>query len=291
MPYSFLSKRSLLALSGDDVIEFLQGLISNDARRLMRGENIYAALLSPQGKFLHDFFLIPWQGKIFLDVASARADDLLSRLKLYKLRSNVQIERDLSLVVAATWDIRGEPAESPEYKLYQDPRLTEMGFRIIGTEAAIRGLNNNNHPVNISEYETLRLTLAIPDSADLIFEKSLLLECGFEQLHGVDFSKGCYVGQEVTARSKFRGQVRKNFYSVRGDAPLPELGTLIFAGDQEGKKSIGEMRTSIKTISENMGENIGLAIINNDEYETAINAGIEFFSDGKKLQLTPTKWK
>jgi folate-binding protein YgfZ len=213
MFYAFLQNRAVISLSGDDSVDFLQGLISNDARRLLEDKPVYAALLSPQGRFLHDFFLVPVQGKILIDVQADRAKDLFSRLKLYRLRSKVEIMMDEQFLVAALWEGELDLPLPLDGKIYQDPRLLEMGYRFVGTQAALKELASQNKYSLAEEggYENFRLSMAVPDTKDMIVEKSLLLECGFEELHGVDFSKGCYVGQEVTARSKFRGQVRKSF--------------------------------------------------------------------------------
>lgn len=268
MPIAILSNRSIISLKGEDTIDFLQGLISNDARKLSKNEAIYAAMLSPQGRFLHDFFLVPCGEKIFIDVAANRANDLLSRLKMYRLRSKVEIEVEDELSVAVCDHAEGV---GDNVFIYPDPRLPALGFRIIGKIE-----ENSAQP---EEYEKLRISLCVPDTADMIIEKSLLLEFGFEELHGVDFNKGCYVGQEVTARSKFRGSVRKSLYNVESEGKLPALGTKIMTGDKE----IGELRTSIN--------NIGIAIINNDDYEAAKIANTQFFCDGKPAKISPPIWQ
>lgn len=272
---ALLPQRAALSLSGADVIEFLQGIISNDARQLAEGNPVYAALLSPQGRFLHDFFLIPWQGKIFLDMQADRAGDLLSRFKIYRLRSKVEIEKDESVSIAALWGGKINAQENPEYRIYNDPRLPQMGMRVIGSKNTISALGGQ---VGAEEYEKLRLSLVVPDTRDMVVEKSLLLECGFEELNGVDFNKGCYVGQEVTARSKFRGQVRKSFYEVKSDSSLPAYGEKIMAED----KTIGEMRTSL--------DKTGMAMVYNEEYKTARASGLNFVCNGMELQLFPARW-
>jgi folate-binding protein YgfZ len=237
MYFTPLPQRSVLAVSGTDAESFLQGLISNDLRKLAPDAMLYAAMLSPQGKFLHDFFLTRRGDMILMDCDGARANDLVSRLTLYKLRAAVTIEK-LSEPVIAAWDGKTEQG-------FPDPRLPEMGYRIIGTADT-----KDWQKADVVAYEKHRLTLGIPDGAqDMIIDKSFLLELGFEQLHGVDFNKGCYVGQEVTARSKFRGQVRKHIYQVQGEDELPPLGTKIL---QDGVE-VGEVRSHI--------ENIGLAIL------------------------------
>ena len=277
---AFLPKRAVISLSGEEAIDFLQGLISNDARLLEGGKQIYAALLSPQGRFLHDFFIIPWRGKIFIDVQADRATDLLSRLKIYRLRSKIEIRLDESLCVAALCGGELDPSEQQDYKIYQDPRLPEMGLRMLGDKNSVSAFFEKNSVKLETEeqYEHFRLSLGVPDTMDMIVEKSLLLECGFEELHGVDFNKGCYVGQEVTARSKFRGQVRKSFYMIKSGLALPGFGTTISAGDE----IIGEIRTSRR--------NIGIALIYNEKYVLAKSSATPFLCAGVEVEIVPPQW-
>lgn len=273
MFYTILSNRSIISVDGEDGIEFLQGLITNDARLLAEGKPVYAALLSPQGRFQHDFFLIPWQGRIFIDVLASRVADLLAKLKIYRLRSKVEIKLEESLAVAALWGGKLESSEAAAYKIYQDPRLPELGLRAIGVPE-----KGSFVVVPQEKYEYFRISLGVPDTRDMIVDKSLLLECGFEQLHGVDFGKGCYIGQEVTARSKFRGQVRKSLYMVKAEVDLPEIATPVTAGD----KTVGEIRTT--------HGNIGIALLYNDEYEVAIAGNKAFLCGGLKIDISLAEW-
>jgi folate-binding protein YgfZ len=251
MYYTHLPTRGLLALSGEDVISFLQGLVSNDTRLLEKGEAVYAALLTPQGKFLHDFFLIPREGKILLDGEKARLDDLCKRLTLYKLRSKVTIEKlPDAFGVVALW---GEGA--PAGGAFADPRLPALGFRWVGDVSQFSAADAQG--ASEAGYDRHRLELGVPDgSRDMIVEKSFLLECGFEELHGLDFKKGCYVGQEVTARTHYRGQVKKAMFMVRGSLSAP--GTPIMSGEAQA----GEMRSS--------AGDIGLAILRIAEVEKSL---------------------
>jgi folate-binding protein YgfZ len=261
MYFTLLPKRAMLAVSGGDAETFLQGLVSNDLRKLSSGA-VYAAMLSPQGKFLHDFFLIRRGDAILMDCDSLRVNDLLSRLTLYKLRAAVNIEK-LPDAVTAAWGKKTEQG-------YADPRLPAMGYRIIGA-AKTDGWQEKT----FDDYEAHRLALGIPDGAqDMLIDKSFLLELGFESLHGVDFNKGCYVGQEVTARSKFRGQVRKHIYQVRADGELPPLGTPIV---QDGAE-VGQLRSH--------AGNIGLAIIRIE----AVEKNSPLTADGKTIAASFPIW-
>lgn len=247
MPFAHLTDRSAFRLSGDDAIPFLQGLITNDATRLARGEPLYAALLSPQGKFLHDFFLVPHEGAILLDTNKEKAPDLIKRLTIYRLRSKVLIE-PVEMEVWALWDV--DP--SSEFFFIEDPRHELLGDRLYSPRPT--------QQAEPADYEAHRIALGIPDGAkDMKFEKSLLLEFHFEALHGVSFSKGCYVGQEVTARSKFRGQVRKQLYQIFAGSALPPHGTEVMADG----RPVGEL-LSVSGAQ-------GLALLRSEELQNAQN--------------------
>ncbi len=269
MFYTLLPNRAVLSISGADAESFLQGLISNDMRKLAPGAMLYAAMLTPQGKFLHDFFLARRGDTILMDCDGARVNDLVSRLTLYKLRAAVNIEK-LSEPVIAAWGNNSALGTGHSALILPDPRLPEMGYRIIGA-ADTKGWQQ----ADVAAYEKHRLSLGVPDGAqDMLIDKSFLLELGFEQLHGVDFNKGCYVGQEVTARSKFRGQVRKHVYQVKAESELPPPGTKIM---QEGAE-VGELRSHVG--------NIGLAIIRIE----AVEKNTPFTADGKTISASFPSW-
>jgi len=276
MTYAHLSQRSVIALSGPDAAELLQGIVSNDVRRAVPGQALYAALLSPQGKFLHDMFIVAHEHGLWLDVAATSSADLLQRLKLYRLRSKVEIVLAPELSVFAVW---GEGAAVAG--CFADPRLAAMGVRAIGSldilEAALAA--HNHARVDEAAYERHRLEHSVPDgSKDMLFDKSLLLEFGFEQLGGVDFAKGCYVGQEVTARSKYRAQLRKQLYAVCIGEALPPLGTPIMHGDKE----VGQLRS--------VAGRIGLAIVQVEEVEASQTEKTPLVAGGITMQLALPKW-
>lgn len=243
MPYVLLPERAVLRLEGADVRTFLQGLITNDIDRLTPEQAVYAALLTPQGKYLFDFFLVQQDDAVLLDCEKARADDLRKRLTLYKLRSNVQIT-DLSdsVAVAAVFDQRhlfdalALPMEAGAARtegavcLYVDPRLVAAGARAIVPAKRAEGYFEALGYVQADPdaYDDHRLSLGLPDgSRDLAVDKAIMVESNFEELNGVDFKKGCYVGQELTARTKYRGLVRRRLLGVEVDGPLPAPGTQI----------------------------------------------------------------
>ncbi|MGH6905257.1 MAG: YgfZ/GcvT domain-containing protein, partial [Geminicoccaceae bacterium] len=220
--YIVLADRGVLALRGADVRPFLQGLISNDIERIRPDQASYAALLTPQGKFLFDFFIVQHGEDLLLETELARVGDLQRRLLMYRLRSKVEIEdvSDGFAVVALIGEGVAEMLDLPERPgacrglehglAFVDPRLVRMGVRALlpaqDAASALARLRLDEAPR--AAYERLRLSLGMPDgSRDLIVEKATLLESGFEELNGVDFGKGCFVGQELTARMKFRGLV------------------------------------------------------------------------------------
>lgn len=232
MNSALLTQRTIWEIAGEDRFAFLQGLISNDAMLLKQEPAIYAAFLSPQGKYLADFLLISRGDAIWLDVAESQAQILIKRLKLYKLRANVTFTPLSQMRVYAYWG--GDAPAIDDALIIQDPRLPAIGWRAYAGDEAFSSLASHDE----ADYETHRIALGVPDgSVDMTVERSLLLEFDLESLHGISFSKGCYVGQEVTARSKHRGQVRKQLYQVSADQPLPQAGTEICVGD----KKIGQL--------------------------------------------------
>ena len=198
--------RTLWTLSGKDALTFLQGLVSNDLRPLETGPGIvWAALLSPQGKYLADFFVVRLaSGPLLIDIAAPLAADTLRRLTLYRLRADVQIQ-PASLTVS-----RG--LGTPPADALPDPRHPALGWRHYGTDAL---------PEAPVDWDAIRVRHVIPESGvELVPDETYILEAGFERLHGVDFRKGCYVGQEVTARMKHKTELRKGLVrvAVRGEA-------------------------------------------------------------------------
>ncbi|MCP5366589.1 MAG: folate-binding protein YgfZ [Hyphomicrobiales bacterium] len=254
--YAILPDRGVLTIAGEEHRAFLQGLISNDVNRVDPGHAAWAAFLTPQGKYLHDFFLAPHGDGLLLDGEAARLPDLLRRLKMYRLRSKVDLADlgDVWAVAALFGDgaaaaagldgtVAGAAAPFAGGVAFVDPRLAAAGVRAIlprdGAEAALAGAGLA--AASAADYDAHRLALGLPDgSRDLELEKSILLESGFDELHGVDWNKGCYMGQELTARTKYRGLIKKRLLPVTIDGPAPEPGTPILAGGREA----GEMRSS-----------------------------------------------
>jgi tRNA-modifying protein YgfZ len=253
--YVFLEDRGIVTVAGEDRVGFLQGLVSADVAKVRPDRAAYSAFLTPQGKFLHDFFLVDMGEMLSLDCERARADDLRRRLSLYKLRTRVAIANvsDEYRVFAAFGPTIADklrlttPGQAAEYAggiAYLDPRLPAMGVRVLlhgglGEDPLIALGCVRAEP---EDYHALRIANGLPDgSRDLPVEKAILLENGFDELHGIDWNKGCYVGQELTARTKYRGLVRKRLMPVAVEGPLPASGTEIaFDGKEAGEMRSGQ---------------------------------------------------
>jgi len=295
-----LQNRGLLGVAGDDRIAFLQGLVSNDVTRVGPERALYSALLSPQGKFLHDFFIIEMDGDLLIDCEAARLEDLKRKLSMYKLRSKVElVERTADFVVAAligsgvadTLDLKNDEGLAKPFLggvAFIDPRLAAIGARAViprvGADAALSSaktaLSSAGLPEgSLQDYESARLHLGLPDgSRDMVVDKAILLENGFHELNGVDWNKGCYMGQELTARTHYRGLVKKRLMPVRVEGPLPAPGTPLMLGDKE----VGEMRSGL-------GDQ-GLALIRLEQFENLSASGEALSAGAATLRPEKPDW-
>jgi tRNA-modifying protein YgfZ len=223
VPVAKLTDRAVIVLAGPDAGKFLNGLVTQEVTGLGSGQARYAGLLSPQGKALFDMFVVGTpEGGLLLDIAAHRRADLLKRLTMYKLRADVSITPRDDLMVIAGWG-----AETPPELAWPDPRLPSMGWRLLSPDPAT-GTGDS-----LSDYHSHRISHGVPDSADIGVDQLLWLEANGDLLNGVSFTKGCYVGQENTARMHHRGKVRKRIVRVTSTEGLPETGTLILAKDKE----------------------------------------------------------
>lgn len=229
-----LPNRGLLRVSGAEAEGFLNNLVSNNIAHSTEDRAVYATLLTPQGKFLHDFFVIRDGDGFLLDCERDRLADLKRRLTLYKLRAKVDlVDETENWQVLALLD--GAPADG---HVFDDPRHTELGKRaILPAGATLKG-----EEAPFDAWEARRIGLGVPDgSRDIEVEKSFLLEHRMDEFNAIDFKKGCYVGQELTARTKYRGNVRKRLTLVSVEGPLPETGTPVLAEGIE----VGTVRTGL----------------------------------------------
>lgn len=206
-----MTDRQIYSISGPDRIDFLQGLITNDARRLSQGP-VYAALLSPQGKYLADFLLIPRGHEVLLDIAAPLAEATVRRLSMYKLRADVAI-------TPTALKLRRGTGPAPEGAV-ADPRHPALGWRLYGSDEGDDG----------TDWDALRVAHCIPESGAELTPDTYILEAGFERLNGVDFRKGCYVGQEVTARMKHKTELKKGLTRVTLEGAA-DPGTPILTAD------------------------------------------------------------
>ncbi len=252
--YVPLPSRALIAVSGDEARPFLQGLVTNDVDRVAPDRAIYAALLSPQGRYLFDFFIFQRGGTLYLDCEGLGRETLMKRLALYRLRAKVTVAAEDGLAVHAAFGAGAAKALGLETQEGQarefgggialvDPRSVEIGARVVlPAESAASALGGAGFSEgDFAAYDAARIRLGLPDgSRDFIADRLLLLEGGADALNGVDFEKGCYVGQEVTTRMKRRDLVRKRLMPVSIAGPAPAPGTKVLRGDVEA----GEMRSA-----------------------------------------------
>lgn len=231
MSLNHLQNRSILELSGADRKKFLQGLITNDVNKATDSNLIYAAMLNATGRFLYDFFIFEKDEKLFLDCLASRRDEILKKLSFYKLRADVMIKKNDELLVAQSFFEHG----------FSDPRSEKLGYRIYGTADELAAVEKDL--ISEDSYNFARIENKIPEGEnDLTYEKSLILEFDFDNLNAISYEKGCYIGQELTARTHYKGEIRKKLFHIKisGDSKL-EKGSEISC---EGK-SVGIILSAI----------------------------------------------
>lgn len=291
MNLAVLEDRGVLRVVGEDARDFLQNIVTNDVNLVTAQTAVWAALLTPQGKYLHDFFIAELDGALMLDCEKARITDLADRLKRYRLRSKVEIED-----VTADWAVaalmgtdadasaligfegRGGPFAGGI--CYVDPRYGGLGARALVPRAALGELLAAGfEEVEADVFDYTRLCLGLPDgSRDLAVDKALPMENGFDDLHGIDWDKGCYVGQEMTARMRYRGTRRRQLLPVEIEGEAPDAGTAIKLGERE----VGELRSSV--------QKIGLALLRIDALEALGKDGGRLTADGATLTPLRPPW-
>jgi folate-binding protein YgfZ len=280
--FTVLEDRGILVVGGPERTSFLQGLVSNDTARVTSERAVYAALLTAQGKYLHDFMMVEHGEAIWIDAEAARLADLKRRLSIYRLRSKVTIDECPDLAIAAVFDgaalnLPAQPGAARalgEGVAFVDPRLAALGARAILPHGQLQQQLTESGAAEVepAEYDRLRLSLGVPDgSRDLVLDKSILLEAGFDELNGVDWNKGCYIGQELTARTKYRGLIKKRLFPVRITGAAPEAGAILTLAGREA----GEMRSS--------RDGIGLALLRLED----IGKGPLTAGDAQIVPVTP----
>ena len=241
--HSVLTGRGVLAIGGADRVSFLQGLVSNDVAAARHDAAVFAAFLTAQGKFLHDFNVVDADGRLLLEMDRTRLPDLQRRLKLYKLRSDVTLEdQSARWAVHVVFGADEATALAPDGQIrFRDPRHPALGLRmLVPVDTAADAVGSAGaQTVDEDAWQRHRIGLGIPDGAvDLLPEKSTLIESNYDLLNGVSWDKGCYMGQELTARMHYRGLAKKRLVGVRYAGPAPAFGTDLL---RDGR-AVGEMR-------------------------------------------------
>jgi folate-binding protein YgfZ len=262
---ALLPDRAVLAVEGPDRVAFLQGLVSNDVERAEPGRAVWAALLSPQGKWLADFFILAYGERLLLDVERAQAAMVAQKLARFRLRSKVTLAVLDGWHVHVAWN--GAPELPPGAVAAPDPRLAEAGWRVLAPFALPA-------PASPEEWDAHRLALGLPEgSRDLEADKTVLLEAGFDELAGVSWSKGCYMGQELTARTKYRGLIKRRLVRVGVTGDLPPPGTPVVRGDGV---EVGTLRSGRGAVA--------LATLRLDSLAAELHSG------GARLVPEPPAW-
>jgi folate-binding protein YgfZ len=279
MPTAHLADRSIVTVTGEEARPFLDGLLTCDLASVASGRPRFGALLTPQGKILFDFIVFATPpsagGGFFLDVARACAPDLVKRLGFYKLRAKVSVaDASDAFAVIAGWEGAASPATAPAGG--DDPRLPALGWRAIVARDDLGRVD----PSAADEYHLHRIVLGVPEGGkDFPFNDAFPHEALMDQLNGIDFNKGCYVGQEVVSRMQHRGTARTRIVPlVYRDAVVAPPGAEVTAGD----KVLGKTGTGAR--------GRGLAMLRLDRVADAVAAGHELRAAGLSVRLDKPDW-
>lgn len=276
---TILADRGVVSVSGPDAAKLLGGLITNEMSRLDAAPSLYAALLAPQGKILFDFFVVTAGDGFLLETSRARAADLAKRLAMYKLRAQVEI-RDVSAdyAVGALWDGAPSVADVPQgFVAHPDPRLGDLGYRVLapaGTTGAKLASATGSMEASEEAYHAHRILLGVPEGGrDFVFGDTFPHEALLDQLDGVSFTKGCFVGQEVVSRMQHRTTVRKRVVTVTADTVLPGEPLPVVAG----KAEIGRLGS--------VAGSRGLALVRIDRVAEARRDGVPVTVGGQPVTV------
>lgn len=272
-----LSDRTLLNINGPDAVAFLHGLVTCDVENLNTGEITFGALLSPQGKILFDFFIIKSVDGFMLDIDKSMSDDFLHKLKFYKLRADVEVSRvsEKTKVFAVFGGVIEDITNiQVDGICIRDPRLNALGSR-----AYINRVPADFKVVELSEYIALRNQHGMPSGGtDFIFGDTFPHEALMDQFGGVDFKKGCYIGQEVVSRMQHRGTARKRFISATSKSAMPEIGTEIIADG----KTVGKIAS--------MSGTHAIALIRMDKAASAVLDNGSILAGSTEIKLHIQDW-
>jgi hypothetical protein len=282
MKAAFLPDRGVVKVGGEDARNFLNGLVTTDVALVRPGLGRFGALLTPQGKIVADFLITEAPaghgGGFLIDTPRALAKGLADKLGFYKLRAKVTVENlsdspNASLGVMAVWD--GEPSTKPDLT-FADPRDAALGWRILVPEELAQKVADlvGAELVDSAAYDSHRIATGVPRGGlDFIYGDAFPHETNMDRLHGVDFDKGCYVGQEVVSRMQHRGTARTRTMRIALDGAAPEAGSAVLAGD----KPVGTMGSS--------SGGKGLALIRTDRAIDALDAGTPLTSGGLSIRI------
>jgi folate-binding protein YgfZ len=283
MKVALLPDRGVVKVAGDGARSFLHGLVTADVLQLTAGAARFCALLTPQGKIIADFIVTEAPAKdgggFFLDIPRPVAAALIGKLNLYKLRAKVLVE-DLSeiLGVLAVWDGNAAPEQS---LAYGDPRLPALGMRVMLPPhlAAATAADLGAALVDASQYEVHRIALGVPQGgADFSYGDAFPHESDMDQLGGVDFGKGCYIGQEVVSRMEHRGTARTRAVPIRYDGSAPQAGAAVTAGDRQ----VGTMGSA--------AAGRAVALLRLDRVAEAMSRGEPLLAGGVPIHLVKPDW-
>ncbi len=268
-----LADRAVIEIKGEDTLPFLQDLVTANVADLKPGQAVHSALLTPQGKILFDFFILAVEGGVLLDCAAENAASLVQRLTMYRLRRALSIAQLDNLGVAAAWGNSDLPSFS-EGHVFPDPRNADLGSRVIAPLAVIASISSQPPET----YQEHRYKLGIADAAEIGSGDLFPHEACYDQFASVDFSKGCYVGQEVVSRMQHRGTARSRLVPIDASSALPAPGAKVMADDRQ----VGTLRGS-------HGSN-GLALIRLDRAAKAAQAGRALSVDGQPITMHKPAW-
>jgi len=279
---ALLADRGIVRVAGADAKKLLQGLITNDMDRLDTEPAIHAALLSPQGKILFEFFVVGSPEAYLLETAAAQAANLSKRLLLYKLRARVEIsDQSANYAVFALWGAACPgPAALPFAIAFRDPRLVDLGTRIIVQNAACAAVAAapGTRPATAEDWHRHRIGLGVPEAdRDYRLGDTFLHEANYDQLGGVSFAKGCFIGQEVASRMQHRGGGRKRILAVEGTAPLTANAAI-----KAGTVSLGSLGS--------IDGRRALALVRLDRAAEALAAGAVITADAVPISLIKPVW-
>ncbi|WP_289032642.1 folate-binding protein YgfZ [uncultured Roseibium sp.] len=284
LQFALLESRGLIRIGGEDATHFLQNLVTCDIEKLDADHAGFGALLTPQGKILFDFIVLRTDDGYLLDTPRETLADFAKRLTFYRLRAKVEIEAlGADLGVAASWG-DASPSPLPGHHAF-DPRLAELGERHLGNLEDIRAalLEADGQQETPEAYASHRIALGVPESlSDYGYSELFPHDADMDQLNGVSFSKGCYVGQEVVSRVQHRATARKRMIAVSADTDLPEAGTVVLADG----KAIGTLGSS----SQANGAHVGIALVRLDKAQAARDKGAAFQCGDVAVALDLPSW-